>query len=249
MRYSGKEFDGEGVVVAVIDSGIDEADTRFQNTSVQGWRVRLKATNHVVVDGVFSDENGHGTEVAAAVLRHAPKASLISIRIMDKKLRTSADLMAVGIETAYKSGAHVINLSLGTPNMGKAMLLRDCCIMAQEAGVIMVASAHPKGQRAYPADIPEVIGVSSQPECAEKMYYFDENFYPRKEWKGLSGKFLTGGREVQSNINTYRGVGFAAAHISGRFACLRQALPKAPPSELIAIMQRRAFLPTVELGY
>ena len=142
MRFSGQEFDGEGVIVAVIDSGINKSDPRFENTNVQGWRVRLKATNHVVVDGVFSDENGHGTEVAAAVLRYAPKASLISIRIMDKKLRTSADLMAVGIETACKSGAHIINLSLGTPNMGKAMLLRDCCAEAQRNGVLMVASDH-----------------------------------------------------------------------------------------------------------
>ena len=65
-------------------------------------------------------------------------------------LITPADLMAAAIETAARNGAGIINLSLGTPNMGKALLLRDCCALAVERGAIVIAAAHPKGERAYP---------------------------------------------------------------------------------------------------
>ena len=41
--------------------------------------------------------------------------------------------------------------------MGKALLLRDCCALAVEAGTVVLA-AHPKGDRAYPADLPERSG-------------------------------------------------------------------------------------------
>ena len=247
MRFDGQEYDGEGVVIAVIDSGLNTDDERFLNSDVQGCRVRMAATNHVVIDGEFDDQIGHGTEIAATILHEAPNASLLVIRIMDDELVSPADLIAVGIETAYKSGANVINLSLGTPNMGKAMLLRDCCAMAKEAGTLLVASAHPQGGRIYPADIPEAIGVASHPDCGSRIFYFDPMTYPRKKWKGLSGKFLTGGRDITQN--TYVGVGHAAAYMSGRFACLRQALPDASADELIHVMQNKSFVPTIELGY
>ena len=99
--------------------------------------------------------------------------NLVAVKIMDERLRTSADLMAAGIETSYRHGAKVINLSLGTPNMGKALLLRDCTAFAVESGSVVLAAAHPKGERAYPADLPETVGVATHPDCPlEKVYYF-----------------------------------------------------------------------------
>ena len=112
----------------------------------------------------FNDLNGHGTTMAAAVLAAAPDVELIAIRIMDESLRTSADLMAAGIETAFRNGARIINLSMGTPNMGKALLLRDTAALAAESGAVVLAAAHPRGERAYPG-IFETLGILSHPEC------------------------------------------------------------------------------------
>ena len=139
MRYRGRERTGVGVKVAIIDSGVDGMDPRLAGNRVSGWNVRLGATGHALIGSDFSDLNGHGTAMAAAVAAVAPNVELISVRIMDESLRTTADLMAAGIETAFRNGARVINLSMGTPNMGKALLLRDTAAFAAEAGEVVLA--------------------------------------------------------------------------------------------------------------
>ena len=158
MRFRGQEYTGRGQTIAIVDSGVDAKDPRLGGAEVVGMSISMSATAHVLIAGDFADENGHGTEIAAAVRSVAPEARLVCIKIMDARLRTSADLMAAGIELGMRQGAGVINLSLGTPNMGKALLLRDCCALAVENGSIVLAAAHPKGERAYPADLPETVG-------------------------------------------------------------------------------------------
>ena len=39
MRYLGKEYDGEGVTVAVIDSGVNPDDPRLEGAKIDGWSI------------------------------------------------------------------------------------------------------------------------------------------------------------------------------------------------------------------
>ena len=251
MRFRGQEYTGKGVKVAIIDSGIDVNDPRLAGVKVEGWSIQLGATGHAFLAANFHDDNGHGTDIAAAVLRIAPEVEFVAIKIMDERLRTSADLMAAGIETAFRHGVRVINLSLGTPNMGKALLLRDCCALAVESNAVVLAAAHPKGERAYPADLPETVGVATHPDCPlEKYYYFAPHRFPRAEWGNLTGKFLTHGYEWRGDQRTaFKGSGIATAYLSGRFACVRQALPDESANGLIEIMRQVALTPVPEIGY
>ena len=251
MRFRGTDYTGKGVTVAIIDSGVDANDPRLAGVRVEGWSIQLNATGHAGIGGRFDDDNGHGTEVAAAVVRMAPDVRIVAIKIMDERLRTSAQLMAAGIETAYRHGAQIINLSLGTPNMLEAIDLRDCCGLAVDAGAVVVAAAHPQGDRAYPADLPETVGVTTHKECPmDKVYYFAPKRFPRAEWRALSDKFLAHGYAArEGDRGPFRGTGIATAYVSGRFACLRQALPTEPPATLIERMQMTALTPFPELGY
>jgi subtilisin family serine protease len=252
MRYLGKEYDGEGVTIAVIDSGVNADDPRLKGARIEGWAIELGATGHALIRPNYEDEHGHGTEIAAAVHRMAPKAKIVAVKIMGERLRTSAELMAAGIETAALNGSHVINLSLGTPNMGKALRLRDCCGQAVERGSVVLAAAHPRGERVYPADLPETIGVSSHPDCPiDKMFYFEPKRFPRKTWPSLTDKFLTHGHSMANDRGRtrYRGSGLATSYLSGQVACLRQALPDATASEIIDRLRRRALMPMPEIGY
>jgi subtilisin family serine protease len=253
MRFRGSDYTGKGVRVAVIDSGINVDDPRLSGAKVEGWSIQLGATGHALLGADFKDEHGHGTEMAAAIRRIAPEAEIIGVKIMDARLRTSADLMAAGIETAYRNGAHVINLSLGTPNMGKALLLRDCCALAVEQNTVVLAAAHPKAERAYPADLPETVGTASHRDCPlEKFYYFAPHRFPRKEWGNLSGKFLAHGHGVPEDgqeRGPYRGSGIATAYLAGRIACLKESMGDVTAEEVVETLRQLALTPVPELGY
>lgn len=252
MRYRGNDYRGKGIVVAIVDSGIDVRNPNLEGAEIEGWAIQLGATGHAMLSADFSDKNGHGTEIALAVRRHAPEAKLVAIKIMGDRLRTSAELMAAGIETAARNGAHVINLSLGTPNMGRALLLRDICAKAVDMGSVVLAAAHPKGERAYPADLPEAIGVASHPDCPiDKSFFFNPKRFSRKEWGVLSDKFLTHGYSGRADgtRGKYRGSGIATAYMSGLCACLREARPDADAHTIVKVLRRTALIPAPEIGY
>lgn len=252
MRYMGKEYTGEGVKVSIIDSGIDVQDPRLEGVEIEGWSIQLGATGHAMLSSDFHDQNGHGTEIAAAIHKMAPKAKLVAVKIMGEKLRTSAELMAAGIETSARNQCRVVNLSLGTPNMGKALLLRDCCANAVESGSVVLAAAHPKGERAYPADLPETVGVAAHPDCPlDKFFFFSPRRFPRKQWGVLSDKFLTHGYGLTKDgkAGRYRGSGMATAYLSGVTACLSEARPGTRADALIKSLQRAALIPIPEIGY
>lgn len=251
MRYRGREFTGKGVTVAVVDSGIDPSDPRLEGVDVEGWSIQLGATAHAMLGADFSDENGHGTAMAAAIARIAPDAKLLGVKIMDARLRTSADLMAAGIETSFRAGANVISLSLGTPNMGKALLLRDCCALAVENDSVVLAAAHPKGERAYPADLPETVGVATHPDCPlDKVYYFAPHRFPRAVWRNLTGKFLTHGYAWNGDDRgPFKGSGIATAYMAGRTACMREALAGESAQGIVEALRNSALTPVPEIGY
>jgi subtilisin family serine protease len=252
MRFMGREFTGKGVAVAVVDSGANLSDPRLEGKDVTGWSIQLSAAMHVLLSSEFHDENGHGTDMIAALLRVAPDVKVFAVKIMGDRLRTSAELMAAGIETAARNKARVVNLSLGTPNMGKALLLRDCCANAVEAGTVVLAAAHPKGDRAYPADLPETVGVTAHPDCPlDKFFYFNPQRFPRKEWGHLSGKYLTHGyAEVEpGSPPKYKGSGVATAYLSGVVACMAEAMPDRDGPALLEILRRNALVPAPDIGY
>ena len=253
MEHQQEDFTGKGIKIAIVDSGIRVDDPRLAGAQITGWNIRFGATGHALLGADFHDEAGHGTEVAAAVHQMAPDAELLAVKIMDARLRTCADLMAAGLETASRHGANVINLSLGTPNMGKALLLRDCCALAVDSGSMVLAAAHPKGDRAYPADLPEAIGVASHPDCPlEKFFYFSTDKFPRSKYGALSDKYLAYGYAVPkagAKKNIWRGSGIATAYMSGRLACLCQAQPDADVGRLSAMLRELAQAPDSGAGY
>ena len=244
MRFAGREYDGKGVKVAVIDSGINRDALSIPSSQCSGYGLSLQATNHVLIADDEKDVHGHGTKIVRAILTHVPQVEIMSIRVTDENLRVGPDLLAAGIELAYKSKADVIHVSMGTSNMGRALLLRDICTAARDHGSVVVASAHPKGDRTYPADIPEVVGVSSNKEC-RSLFHFPKSIFPKKQWKGFSNKFL-----APAYVGSeYGGVGCATAYVTAFMIMLTQAFPTETPEEKLMRLADRAFWPTIELGY
>ena len=145
---------GEGIVIAIVDSGVDLDHPDLAERLVEGVDL---------VDGDTSpdDGNGHGTHVAgiaAATMDNgiagtgaAPRASIMPIRVFDADGGATNATISQGIDAAIEAGADVINLSLG--DQGVADRLRrggpiNLAIgRATDAGVVVVSAAGNDGQR------------------------------------------------------------------------------------------------------
>ena len=252
MRYMGRKYTGARVTIAIVDSGINKDDLRLSGAQIDGWAIELSATGHAQLHSDFSDEQGNGTQVASVIHELAPDALILGVKLITKDEQPSPELIAAGLETVYHNGVKFVNLSLCSDDMAKSLLLRDCCVAAEEQGTLVVAAGHPQGERAYPADFPETVGVASHPDCPpDKFYFFESGRFPRKEWGALSGKFLASGQllDLEGYPSGFLGPGIATAYMSGRLACLAQALPGQDIGELVHQMERIALIPNPEIGY
>src|SRR5688500_7609019 len=147
---------GQGVTVAVIDSGI---------APLLDFGGRIKAFYDFTRDGIATapyDDNGHGTHVAGliggsgltslGVYRGvAPNVSLIGLKVLTASGggSTSNLIAAVEFATANKKalGIDIINMSLGHPPYEPAALdpLVQAVQAASKAGILVVSSAGNNG--------------------------------------------------------------------------------------------------------
>lgn len=171
---------GRGVVVAVVDSGIDAGNPHLAGVVIGG--VDLVGDGERA-DGL-SDTTGHGTAIAgqiaaqpvdgSGVVGLAPDARLLSVRVFrsnqqqdkDKGFGPTSQRIADGIHWAADNGADIINVSISQETDSPD--LRAAVEHASAVGALVVASG---GNRAsdpdakdgarYPAGYEQVLGVSA----------------------------------------------------------------------------------------
>ena len=155
---------GEGVVVAVVDTGV--------SVNEDGFHKLAKGFDFVDNDDKPEDENGHGTHVAGTIAQKsnngigvagvAPKATIMPVRVLDANGSGTNTAVANGIIWAVDHGANIINLSLGSPS--NSDVVEDACAYAYENGVTVVAATGNDGFTdyiGYPAALPTTIAVGS----------------------------------------------------------------------------------------
>ena len=167
---------GEGIKVAVIDTGIDASHPALQGAVVGGTDVSGLGTP----DGLtpVGQNNYHGTMVAsliagrgnpedesAGVLGTAPKSELLSVSMAFGVEGVDTDSqIAEGIIWAVDNGAQVINLSLTRNSVSWPESWDQAFLYAFENDVVIVAAVGNRidgtEQVSAPATIPGVIAVA-----------------------------------------------------------------------------------------
>jgi subtilisin family serine protease len=151
---------GEGVRIAVIDSGVNAANPHVG---------AIAGGVGIADDGSFHDDLvdrvGHGTAVVAAIQEKAPAAEIHVVRVFETSLTTRSENLVRAIDWAAEHGMHLANLSLGTANPDRAAILGDAVDRAREAGVLVVSALAHRGARWWPGSAASAVGVIADEGC------------------------------------------------------------------------------------
>lgn len=183
---------GDGVKIAVIDSGIDLTHPGLQDNNVTQINYSNGSNNE--------DEYGHGTQVAGVIDTLAPKASLYSYKVMDGTEGDSYNIIKAIVDASNKN-VNIINISLGTEknsNTSEILTIKafEAAVeFAKSKGIFVVGSAgnesenlDEQGDRVHlPGGLDDVITVGATIKNGLKADY--SNYGSKVDISGPVGWF------------------------------------------------------------
>ncbi|MDE2887892.1 MAG: S8 family serine peptidase [Gemmatimonadota bacterium] len=228
---------GRGVNVAVVDSGIDLAHPKVGPVS-GGVDISVGLDRQIIYNNDdHSDRTGHGTACAGIIRNKAPDIGLFSVRIFDRSLSAPGETLVAAIQWAIEMGVDVVNLSLGTTNVAFRDAIAGACSMAVGHGVVLVAAEHNDGMESYPAVLPEAIGVAGG-KIYQKYGYF---FRPVENVECVARGDEQRVCWMDQREILISGTSYAAPHITGIIALIREAHPGANLDDVREILQANAL--------
>jgi subtilisin family serine protease len=150
-------YEGEGVVVAVLDTGVNYYHNDIKNNMWTHPDFPYHGYNFVHNNNNPKDDNGHGTHCAGTVAGDgtagsqtgvAPRAKIMAVKVIGGGAPVS--VWCSGIEFSVENGAHILNLSIGKAyEFGdyyvNSFMLRNAMVNTLEAGVIASVAAGNEG--------------------------------------------------------------------------------------------------------
>lgn len=227
---------GEGVRVAVVDTGIDAAHPDLSGQVAGGY-------NAIEPGQPYFDDNSHGTHVSGTIAARldgrgvvgvAPGASLYAVKVLDKNGGGGIVSIIRGLVWCARNRMQVANMSLSAP-VG-SIFLRLAVQYAASHGVTLVAAAgNSGGSVQYPAAYDGVIAVAASDD-RDQLASFSS--------RGPKVAFIAPGVDVNSTVldgryATYSGTSMATPHVSG-LAALAISRGASTPAQVEAALESAA---------
>lgn len=235
---------GNGVKVAVIDTGIDKDHPDITVAGGVGFADRnpfvIKQTNK------WDDDNGHGTHVAGTiaalnndigVVGAAPDVSLYAVKVLTRDGSGYVSDIIAGIDWAVNNNMDIATMSLGGPGYSQAF--QNAINGAHGSGVLIIAAAGNEGdsdtstvETSYPAAYDNVVAVAATDA--------DDNL----AWFSNSGNYVdiaAPGVNIRSTwndglYNTISGTSMACPHVTGVAALVLANNLSLSPDEVSSIL-------------
>ncbi|CAL9404439.1 type VII secretion-associated serine protease mycosin [Streptomyces griseomycini] len=249
---------GEGVVVAVLDTGVDADHPDLEGNVLPGTDLvgfgaepgdPAWARHGTNMAGIIAG-HGHGPGNADGVMGIAPEAEILPVRVIledrdpsrAKARSTRGNALAEGIRWAADHGADVINLSLGDdsasahPERGEDEAIQ----YALRKGVVVVASAGNGGEKgdrvSYPAAYPGVITATAVDRYGTRAPFSTRRWYATVSAPGVDVIIADPDRKYYKGWGTSA----AAAFVSGAVALVRSAHPDLTPAQIKRLLEDTA---------
>ncbi|MFD7283309.1 type VII secretion-associated serine protease mycosin [Streptomyces sp. NPDC059862] len=250
---------GQGVQVAVIDTGVDVKNPQLKPavdaSKGKNFLPPKNAKGEKIERGNAqgtTDTVGHGTRVAGIIAARpakgtgfvglAPEATVIPIKQNDAEGNGTADTLADSIRYAVQAGADVINISQDTANaVEPTSRLKDAVDYALAQQVVVVASAGNDGlggnvKVTYPASYEGVLAVASSDRNNERAPFSQSG-----EFVGVAAPGVDMISTVPGNGHcSDNGTSFSAPYVAGVAALLKAKYPKWTAQQIVAQIQQTA---------
>lgn len=214
---------GQGIKVAVIDTGIDLNHPIFQGRLAPSneWKDYVDGDALPLEGSSSAKAYGHGTAVAGIVLQVAPLATILPIRVLGPEGQGNLDDVLLAIDWAVQMGADVINLSLGSTEYVDA--LHQTISAAMSSGAYVVAAAGNFGTTSllHPAAGAKIISSEGKLMSIGSVSSFDKrsdfsSYGPDLEYVAPGERILTAYPDNQVAMAT--GTSFSTPLYSGTLA-------------------------------
>ncbi|MFC1926357.1 S8 family serine peptidase [Chloroflexota bacterium] len=258
---------GQGIEVAIIDTGIDYMHPDLGGGFGPGFKV-IGGYDFFNNDADPMDDHGHGTHVAGIVAADgvvtgvAPEAKLWAYKVLDEHGSGSWSTVIAAIEQAAdpdgdpqtNDAVDIINMSLGGPGNPNDPV-SQAVNAASDQGIIVVVAAGNKGPYYQSLDSP---GMAEKAISVGATYKSDviASFSSRgpvpNSW-AIKPDIVAPGVSIYSAVATtgtygnptgYRewgGTSMASPHIAGAAALLKQLNPTWLPEEIKANLMNTAL--------
>jgi len=251
---------GGGVVVAVVDTGIDFNAPDLMNTN------RRSGYDFINNDSDPTDDHGHGTHVAGTIAQStnngrgvagvAFEAQLLPVKVLKSDGTGTYEDIIKGITYAVDQGAKVINLSLAGQNESQS--LREAVKLAHDRGVlVVVAAGNSNGPVQYPGAYDDYV-VTVGATRIDNMRARYSNLGPEIDLVAPGGDIRP---DLDQNNDGYvdgilqmtfkspgnysylffEGTSMASPHVAGVAALLYSLKPNASPDEIEGYMESTAL--------
>lgn len=250
---------GEGVEVAVIDTGVDVKNPQLTKavdaSKGKNFLPQKDSTGEDIERGNASgttDTVGHGTRVAGIIAARpaegtgfvglAPEAVIIPIKQNDAEGNGTADSLARSIRHAVDVGAEVINISQDTAKAVKPdESLEQAVKYALSRKVVVVASAGNDGlggniKITYPAGYQGVLAVASSDRNNERAPFSQSGDFVGVAAPGVDMVSTVPGDGHCSD----NGTSYSAPYVAGVAALLKAKYPSWTATQIVAQIEQTA---------